>query len=160
VRATRWAGGDAWSALFAYPGDLRATYNWAFLPGVPEYTDNHAYYAPDERLELVFPSPFLRHEPTLLRRWTIGPQSETALNPFTLSVERISHHEAFAEELRHFHAYVHGKVECRTPLSQGREDLAWLEAMWRSSESGQTESAVGITARQDGNALKRAAPAA
>jgi predicted dehydrogenase len=141
VRAMRWAAGDAWSALFTYPGELRAHFDWAFLPDLPEYTERHAYHGPDQRLEMVFPSPFLRHEPTLVLRWTAGPQGGTALNARTYSEERVSHQEAFAQELRHFHAYVHGKVECLTPFSQGREDLAWLEAMWRSSETGKEEAA-------------------
>src|ERR1700677_4859029 len=44
-------------------GDLRAAIHWIDLPGIARYGMEFALYAPDRRLTLTFPSPFLRNEP-------------------------------------------------------------------------------------------------
>ena len=43
-----------------------ACIDWVDLPGIARYQMDFAFYAPDRRLTLAFPSPFLRSAPTLL----------------------------------------------------------------------------------------------
>jgi len=40
--------------------------HWIDLPGIARYGMEFALYAPDRRLRVTFPSPFLRNEPALL----------------------------------------------------------------------------------------------
>ena len=47
-------------------GDLPAAIHWIDLPGIARYEMEFALYAPDRRLRLTFPSPFLRNEPAML----------------------------------------------------------------------------------------------
>jgi predicted dehydrogenase len=47
-------------------GDLRAAIHWVDLPGIARYEMEFALYAPDRRVTLSFPSPFLRNEPSSL----------------------------------------------------------------------------------------------
>src|SRR5439155_4493722 len=45
-------------------GNLPVAIHWVDLPGIARYKMEFALYAPDRRLILSFPSPFLRGEPT------------------------------------------------------------------------------------------------
>ena len=47
-------------------GSLPAAIHWIDLPGIARYGMEFALYAPDRRLRLTFPSPFLRNEPAAL----------------------------------------------------------------------------------------------
>ena len=47
-------------------GDLPVAMHWIDLPGIARYEMEFALYAPDRRLRLAFPSPFLRNEPAVL----------------------------------------------------------------------------------------------
>ena len=47
-------------------GDLPVAIHWIDLPSIARYAMEFALYAPDRRLRLTFPSPFLRNEPAML----------------------------------------------------------------------------------------------
>ena len=47
-------------------GSLPVAIHWIDLPGIARYKMEFALYAPDRRVTLSFPSPFLRSEPTVL----------------------------------------------------------------------------------------------
>ena len=47
-------------------GDLPVAIHWIDLPGIARYEMEFALYAPDRRVTLSFPSPFLRNEPAVL----------------------------------------------------------------------------------------------
>ena len=96
------------------------------LPGVPDYTERITVYCTDSIVELVFPSPYLRHLPTRLtvRRSAGGHSLET-------SEFRASYEEAFREELRAFHAAVVGTAPVETPLEDGRHDVELLISAFR-----------------------------
>jgi hypothetical protein len=40
--------------------------SWVSLPGVPLYEETVRFVSPEKRVKLIFPSPYLRHEPTAL----------------------------------------------------------------------------------------------
>jgi predicted dehydrogenase len=96
------------------------------LPGVPDYTERITVFCTDRIIELVFPSPYLRHLPTRLtvRRSAGGYSLET--------VEfRASYEEAFRDELRAFHSAVTEAKAVETPLEEGRRDVQLLISAFR-----------------------------
>lgn len=106
-------------------GDLRCLIAWADLPGIARYSMEFALYAPDRRLTLAFPSPFLRSAPTLL---TIE-DGEAGDARSRRTDEVVSYEESFKQELRQFHSCV---TEGRAPVTSARDalhDIALCEAV-------------------------------
>jgi predicted dehydrogenase len=98
---------------------------WVDLPGIARYEMELAFYAPDRRLTLSFPSPFLRSMPTLLQVEGGEPPSPRAWR----NEQVVSYAESFKEELIHFHDCVTGR---RPPLTSGEDalcDIALCEAV-------------------------------
>ena len=98
---------------------------WVDLPGIARYEMELAFYAPDRRLTLSFPSPFLRSMPTLLQVEGGEPASPRAWR----NEQVVSYAESFKEELIHFHDCVTGG---RPPLTSGEDalcDIALCEAV-------------------------------
>jgi predicted dehydrogenase len=106
---------------FRLQGGGRVTMQHLTLPGVADYTERISVYCRDRILELLFPSPYLRHFPTrlTLRRTEPGGGLETV-------VLRPSYEEAFRSELRAFHAAASGEEACQIPPEQARRDVALL----------------------------------
>jgi predicted dehydrogenase len=98
---------------------------WVDLPGIAHYEMEFAFYAPDRRLTLSFPSPFLRSVPTLLHdEGGASPSSRAWRNE-----QVVSYAESFKEELIHFHDCITAK---RPPLTSGEDalrDIALCEAV-------------------------------
>lgn len=98
---------------------------WVDLPGIARYEMELAFYAPDRRLTLSFPSPFLRSMPTLLQ-----VEGGKAPSPEAWRSEQVvSYAESFKEELMHFHDCVTGG---HTPVTSGEDalgDIALCEAV-------------------------------
>jgi len=98
---------------------------WVDLPGIARYQMELAFYAPDRRLTLSFPSPFLRSMPTLLQVEGGTPPSPEAWR----SEQVVSYAESFKEELIHFHDCI---VNGRQPVTSGEDalgDIALCEAI-------------------------------
>jgi predicted dehydrogenase len=98
---------------------------WVDLPGIARYEMELAFFAPDRRLTLSFPSPFLRSMPTLLQVEGGEPPSPRAW----CSEQVVSYAESFKEELIHFHDCV---TSDRPPLTSGEDavrDIALCEAV-------------------------------
>jgi predicted dehydrogenase len=106
-------------------GEAQCIIAWVDLPGIARYEMELAFYAPDRRLTLSFPSPFLRSMPTLLR-----VEGGEALSPEAWCSEQVvAYAESFKEELIHFHDCVTGG---RPPLTSGEDalgDIALCEAV-------------------------------
>lgn len=111
---------------FGFPGGGRVSMTHLALPGVPDYTERITVYCLDRIVELVFPSPYLRHLPTklTLRRAAGGPALET-------QEHRVSYEEAFREQLRAFHAACCNGAPVLTPVEQARRDVALLVSAFR-----------------------------
>jgi predicted dehydrogenase len=98
-------------------GDLRVAIHWLDLPALVRYQMEFALYAPDRRLTLAFPSPYLRNEPATL---TIeGGDPGTARSWRTQ--ETVGYESGFRRELEAFHACVTGGS---TPVTSGQDGLA------------------------------------
>jgi predicted dehydrogenase len=97
-------------------GQTRCVLNWVDLPGITRYAMEFALYAPDSRLTLSFPSPFLRNAPTLLTRE--GGDPDTARSWQTEEIT--SYDESFRAELIHFHDCI---TTGRTPITSAQDAL-------------------------------------
>jgi predicted dehydrogenase len=122
-----WGAPDGITATFAF-GDIECVFAWVELPGIARYEQELAFYSPDERLSLVFPSPFLRSMPTQL----VVERGDAGTGSAWRTVQTTSYEEAFKEELREFYACVADDREPRTPGSDGLRDIALCQAIVRS----------------------------
>jgi predicted dehydrogenase len=131
-------------------GDLPVAIHWIDLPGIARYEMEFALYAPDARVRLAFPSPFLRSEPTLLE--TEGGDAGTARSWRT--EETVSYESAFKRELVAFHDCVVNGTEPVTPGLDGLRDIALCRAIISSYRLGgpvdhPTSLGAGQTDRED-----------
>ena len=101
---------------------------WVDLPGIARYQMEFAFYAPDRRLTLSFPSPFLRSMPTLLKVEGGDPSSPQAWS----NEQVVSYAESFKEELIHFHDCI---TSGRPPRHLGRGRAARHRALRRPSST-------------------------
>jgi predicted dehydrogenase len=112
------------TAVFKY-GSTQAILAWVDLPEIARYSMEFAFYSPERRLTLSFPSPFLRSMPTLLIS-----EEGVARSPHSSRTEEItSFRESFKEELIHFHDCITNRKQ---PITSGRDalhDIALCEAI-------------------------------
>ena len=117
-------------ALFRF-GSVPVAVHWLDLPGFTSYKMEFAWYAPDKRITLTFPSPFLRSAPTVLR--VEGGDTGTARSWCT---EEISSYDSpFKAELLAFHDCV---VSGRAPVTDADDslhDLALCQSIIRCSQT-------------------------
>ena len=97
-------------------GDLPVALHWIDLPGIARYAMEFALYAPDRRVRLSFPSPFLRNEPAVLEIEGGDPGSARSWR----TEESVSHESGFKRELVAFHD---SAVSGAAPLTSGRDGL-------------------------------------
>jgi predicted dehydrogenase len=113
-------------------GNLPVAIHWIDLPGIARYKMEFALYAPDRRVTLSFPSPFLRSEPTLLEiegGEIGGPRSH-------VTSEITSFESGFKRELIAFHEAV---VKGTPPVTSGADamrDIALCQAIIQCYRSG------------------------
>ncbi len=116
-----WDEGRAVSLSATLPAGGRAHLVHHHLPGVSDYRERVTVHCRDRVLELTFPSPYLRHEPTRLVEY----RSEGATGLRT-TVHRVSYEEAFREQLRAFAEACAGRAPVVTPVEAGRADVGLL----------------------------------
>jgi predicted dehydrogenase len=115
---------DTVTVMFRF-GELPVALHWIDLPGISRYEMEFACYAPDRRLRLVFPSPFLRNEPAVLEMQ--GGDLASARSWRTEEV--VSHESGFKRELAAFHeCAVTGAVPPTSGLD-GLADIALCQAI-------------------------------
>jgi predicted dehydrogenase len=121
-----WAEAQSLVSVLRFPAGVRAVLALHFLRDLDRYEERVAYYAPAERISLVFPSPFFRNVPTeLVLEGTADGY------PYRTSVTA-SMREAFKEELLHFADCVEtGRIPLTTP-EEAREDVSLLHRMFRA----------------------------
>ena len=127
-----WNDGLCLSSTLRYPSGVRATLTWTYLSDLRDYNEEIAFFADASRVRIVFPSPFLRNAPTEVLVQGGEPLPD---RPESASWEKrvtVSYHEAFKEELLHFHECI---VQAKSPLTDvadSRADLALIHAMARA----------------------------
>ena len=112
------------TAIFKY-GSAQCILAWIDLPEIARYSMEFAFYSPERRVTLAFPSPFLRSMPTLLIT-----EDGQAHSPRASRTEEVaSYRESFKEELVHFHECV---TTGKRPITSGVDalhDIALCEAV-------------------------------
>jgi predicted dehydrogenase len=114
-------------------GDAEVHMSWVDLPGIAQYKQELAFYAPDSRVTLTLPSPYLRDMPSLLtiEGGIVGTPHSTR------SFETISYQEAFKQELVELADAIEAGREPRTDAIDGLHDVALCHAIARSHMSGE-----------------------
>lgn len=102
--------------------------SWVDLPGIARYRQEFAFYAPDQRLTLELPSPFLRSMPSKL--YVEGGEPGTAHSWDRQEV--VSLDEAFKRELVEFAECIATGREPRTSGEDGLGDARLCEAIARA----------------------------
>jgi predicted dehydrogenase len=111
-------------------GEVECHLSWVDLPGIARYKQEFAFYAPEQRLTLELPSPFLRSAPS--RLLVEGGEIGTAHS--WVREEVLSYDEAFKRELREFADCVRTGREPRTSGADGLADLRLCEAVARANQ--------------------------
>jgi predicted dehydrogenase len=113
-------------------GELPVAIHWLDLPGITRYGMEFAAYAPDRRVTLSFPSPFLRSEPATI----ITEGGDCGTTRTWRTDEIVSYESAFKAELAAFH---HCVVTGEQPLTSGTDglhDIALCQAIIESYRKG------------------------
>ena len=113
-------------------GSLPVAIHWIDLPGIAWYGMEFALYAPDRRLRLTFPSPFLRNEPAVLEIEEGAAGTARAWR----TEEVVSYESGFRRELEAFHDWI---TTGREPVTAGRDglrDVALCQAIIDSHHRG------------------------
>jgi predicted dehydrogenase len=106
-------------------GDLPVAIHWIDLPGIARYGMEFALYAPDRRLRLTFPSPFLRNEPA-----TFEIEGGTGGTGRSWRTEEITGYESgFKNELVAFHDSIVTGRPAPTSGLDGLRDVALCQAI-------------------------------
>ena len=110
-----------------------AAMHWInLMDGVARYQQEFAFFSPNRRVTLVFPSPFLRSAPTELV--LEGGSQENAQSWRT--VETISFEEAFKRELLEFYGCIKEDREPRTTAAEAVRDVAFCQEVIRQAVAG------------------------
>jgi predicted dehydrogenase len=109
-------------------GGVECAAVWIDLPGIARYQQDWAFYGPDERASLRFPSPFLRNEPTQL----VVEGGELGTAHAWETVQTVSYDEAFKRELVEFHAAVSEGRPARTDGTDGLRDVVLCQSIARA----------------------------
>jgi len=122
------------------PGGVRLGLRWHYLDRYPAYREEVRVHHEQGSIELVFPSPYLLHAPTVL---TVTERDGDAVR------ERSSRStvEAFEQELLAFHGLV---TEGRPPaagIAEGRADILTCQRIVRRLAAGQDVGLAGEAAR-------------
>ena len=106
-------------------GNLPVAIHWIDLPGIASYKMEFALYAPDRRVTLSFPSPFLRSEPAMVEIETGEPGTSRG----SVSRDITSYESAFKRELIAFHDCVVNGTPALTSGVDAMRDIALCQAI-------------------------------
>jgi predicted dehydrogenase len=115
-------------SVFVEFSQTTAAMHWVNLTdGVARYQQEFAFFYPERRAALVFPSPFLRNAPVELVLEGGSQESPRSWR----TVETISFQSAFKRELLEFYASVTDGREPRTTAEDAVRDVALCQAIIR-----------------------------
>lgn len=113
-------------------GELPVAIHWIDLPGIARYKMELAFYAPDRRISLSFPSPFLRSVPTVIS----VEEGDTGSARSSASEEITSYESSFKRELMAFHSAIVDGAPIATPGRDAMRDIALCEAIIECARTG------------------------
>jgi predicted dehydrogenase len=121
LSAHHWRDGMAQTSVTRFAGDVRVIMSWISLPGVPLYEETVRFISPEKRVALIFPSPYLRHEPTPLVIERMEGESLVAEH------HRVSYEEAFRLELHRFRECILTGEAPSPGIADALGDIRWVE---------------------------------
>lgn len=122
-------------------GEIDCHLSWVDLPGIARYKQEFAFYAPDQRLTLELPSPFLRSAPSRL----IVEGGEPGSAHSWAREEIVAYDEAFKRELVEFSECIASGRSPRTSGADGVGDLRVCEAIAHAHGNGRVSVDPGAT---------------
>jgi predicted dehydrogenase len=114
-------------------GGVECHLSWVDLPGIARYRQEFMFLAPDQRLTLTLPSPYLRNMPSEL---TIEGGEPGGTHSWS-RMEIVSYDEAFKRELVEFHAAIREDRPPRTDGADGLHDVALCHSIARVHMNGE-----------------------
>lgn len=114
-------------------GGVECHLSWVDLPGIARYRQEFMFLAPDHRLTLTLPSPYLRNMPSELKVEGGNPGGAHSWS----RTEIVSYDEAFKRELVEFHAAICEQRAPRTDGIDGLRDVALCHAIARVHLTGE-----------------------
>jgi predicted dehydrogenase len=136
------------SVELTFAGGVACHLSWVDLPGIARYRQQFAFYAPDRRLTLTLPSPFLRGMPSEL----VVEGGEPLGVASWARREDVSYEEAFKRELVELAAAIAEGRAPRTDGLDGLHDVALCGSIARahmSREAVQAPSAIPSLRQQE-----------
>lgn len=112
-------------------GGVPVVFHWLDLPGMTRYKMEFAYFGPDKRVTLSFPSPFLRSAPALLE----VEAGEVGTTRSWRTEEVVSYDSGFKRELVAFHEYVVTGSKPLTNAEDALRDIALCQSIIRSFQT-------------------------
>jgi predicted dehydrogenase len=113
-------------------GTLPVAIHWIDLPGIARYGMEFALYAPERRLRLTFPSPFLRNEPAVFEVEEGAGSSGRSWR----TEEVTGYASGFKRELEAFHDCIVNDREPVTSGVDGLRDITLCQAIIDSHHRG------------------------
>jgi predicted dehydrogenase len=117
--------GETGVTVVLHFGATECVITWVDLPGIARYQMDFSLYAPQGRVALAFPSPFLRSAPTIL---TIEG-GEPRMSWSSKTDEITSFVESFKQELMHFHQCITAHAIPRTSAHDALRDIALCQSV-------------------------------
>ena len=115
-----WNDGRAVSTTLEYPSGFRCVASWVDLPRLWDFYETLEVYGSDKRVIVQYATGFSRGVSTLTVH-EIDDTGTTVRRQPTMDWE-----SPFRRELRHFHECVADGVECRSPVSDARDDISLI----------------------------------
>jgi predicted dehydrogenase len=130
VSAHVWRGGLAQSSVTRFANDVHVNMSWVSVPALQNYEESVRFVGNECRVSLVFPSPYLRHFPTVLEVERMDGEH--------LVVERhtATYEEAFRVELYHFRDCVLGGKAPATGIDDALGDARWIQQLSAATRRG------------------------
>jgi predicted dehydrogenase len=124
--ARAWRGGFAQTSLTRFAREVRVSMSWISLPGLRSYEERLRFVSPEKRVTLVFPSPYLRHQPTPLLVERMDGEERVEER------RTVSYEEAFRAELHHFRERIAKGQRPETSVDDALGDARWIRAIARA----------------------------
>ena len=113
-----WKKNRSITSILEYANGARCVISRVDLQNLWDFRETLEIYSDDKRVLLSYPTGFSRH---VLSTLTIQGIDENGTS--YRKEPAIPWESAFTAELRHFHACITEGVECRTPLTEARQDV-------------------------------------
>jgi predicted dehydrogenase len=113
-------------------GEVRASIQWLDLPGIARYKMEFALYAPDRRMTLAFPSPYLRNAPAELSLEGGDPGTARSWRREDI----VGYESGFKRELATFHGCVIDGTPAPTSGRDGLADIALCQSIVQCYRTG------------------------